>query len=72
MKVLDKKINLDLKCEDRYVKIIDMAKNKLASNIESMGFLVDIKVSKKEEEVSLATCRTFFNSDSGIAIDRRV
>ena len=72
MKVLDKKINLDLKCEDRYVKIIDMAKNKLASNIESMGFLVDIEVSKKEEKVSLATCRTFFNSDSGTAIDRRV
>lgn len=47
MKVLDKKINLDLKCEYRYVKIIDMVKNKLASNIESMGFLVDIEVSKK-------------------------
>lgn len=72
MKVLDKKINVDLKCEDRYVKIIDMAKNKLAYNIESMGFLVDINVSKKEEEVSLATCRVFFNPDSGTAIDRRV
>lgn len=72
MKVLDKKINVDLKCEDRYVKIIDMAKNKLAYNIESMGFLVDINVSKKEEEVSLAACRAFFNPDSGTAIDRRV
>ncbi|MFU7516397.1 hypothetical protein [Clostridium sp. HCS.1] len=72
MKVLDKKINVDLKCEDRYVKIIDMAKNKLVYNIESMGFLVDINVSKKEEEVSLATCRAFFNPDSGTAIDRRV
>lgn len=72
MKVLDKKINVDIKCEDRYVKIIDMAKNKLVYNIESMGFLVDINVSKKEEEVSLATCRAFFNPDSGTAIDRRV
>lgn len=72
MKVLDKKINVDLKCEDRYVKIIDIAKSKLAYNIESMGFLVDIKVSKKEEEVSLSTCRAFFNPDSGTAIDRRV
>lgn len=72
MKVLDKKINVDLKCEERYVKIIDMAKNKLVYNIESMGFLVDINVSKKEEEVSLATCRAFFNPDSGTAIDRRV
>ncbi|MBE6054521.1 MAG: hypothetical protein E7212_11605 [Clostridium sartagoforme] len=72
MKVLDKKINVDLKCEERYVKIIDMAKSKLVDNIESMGFLVDINVSKKEEEVSLATCRAFFNPDYGTAIDRRV
>lgn len=46
MKVLDKKINLDLKCEYRYVKIIDMAKNKLASNIESMGFYVILRYLK--------------------------
>lgn len=72
MKVLDKKINVDLKCEEGYVKIIDMAKIKLINNIESMGFLVDINVSKKEEEVSLSTCRAFFNPDSGTAIDRRV
>lgn len=72
MKVLDKKINVDLKCDERYVKIIDMAKSKLIDNIESMGFLVDIKVSKKEEEISLATCRAFFNPNSGTAIDRRV
>ena len=72
MKVLDKKINVDLKCEERYVKIIDMAKSKLTYNIESMGFLVDIMVSKKEEEVSLATCRAFFNPESGTAIDSRV
>lgn len=72
MNVLDKKINVDLKCEEGYVKIVDMAKSKLINNIESMGFLVDIEVSKKEEEVSLSTCRAFFNPDSGTAIDRRV
>ncbi len=72
MKVLDKKIDIDLKCEDGYVKIVDMAKNKLVSSIENMGFIVDVKVSKKEEEVSLTTCRDFFNSGFGVSIDRRV
>ena len=72
MKVLDKKIDIDLKCKEEYVKIIDIAKNKLLSNIENMGFIVDIKVSKKEEEVSIATCRDFFNSGFGVSIDRRV
>ena len=72
MKVLDKKIDIDLKCEEKFVKIIDMAKNKLISNIETMGFLVDVRVDKKVEEVSLTTCRDFFNPDSGISLDRRV
>ncbi|MBS5951608.1 MAG: hypothetical protein KIC47_15065, partial [Clostridium sp.] len=72
MKVLEKKIDIDLKCEDKFVNIIDITKNKLISNIEAMGFLVDVRVSKKEEEVSLTTCRDFFNPDSGISIDRMV
>lgn len=72
MKVLDKKIDIDLKCEESYVKIIDMAKNKLVSSIENIGFMVDVKVSKKEKEVSITTCRDFFNSGFGVSIDRRV
>ena len=72
LKVLDKKIDINLKCEEKFVKIIDIAKTKLVNNIKDLGFLVEVKVSKKEEEVSLTTCREFFNSASGISIDRRV
>lgn len=72
MKVLDKKIDIDLKCEEKFVKIIDISKTKLVNNIKALGFLVEVKVSKKEEEVSLTTCREFFSSSSGISIDRRV
>lgn len=72
MRVLDKKIDIELKCEEKFVKIIDMTKEKLVNNIEKMGFLVNVKVSKKENEVSLTSCREFFNSNSGISLDRRV
>lgn len=72
MRVLDKKIDIELKCEEKFVKIIDMTKKKLVNNIEKMGFLVNVKVSKKENEVSLTSCREFFNSNSGISLDRRV
>ncbi|WP_111928465.1 hypothetical protein [Clostridium tertium] len=72
MQVLDKKINIELKCEEKFVKIIDMTKSKLVNNIENMGFLVNVKVSKKENEVSLTTCRDFFSSNAGISLDRRV
>lgn len=72
MQVLDKKINIELKCEEKFVKIIDMTKSELVNNIENMGFLVNVKVSKKENEVSLTTCRDFFSSNAGISLDRRV
>lgn len=72
MQVLDKKINIELKCEEKFVKIIDMTKSKLVNNIENIGFLVNVKVSKKENEVSLTTCRDFFSSNAGISLDRRV
>ncbi|MDB1921761.1 hypothetical protein PMY56_02300 [Clostridium tertium] len=72
MQVLDKKINIELKCEEKFVKIIDITKSKLVNNIENMGFLVNVKVSKKENEVSLTTCRDFFSSNAGISLDRRV
>lgn len=38
MQVLDKKINIELKCEEKFVKIIDITKSKLVNNIENMGF----------------------------------
>lgn len=72
MKVLDRKIDIELKCEDKFVKIIDMAKTKLVNNIEDIGFLVNVNVSKKENEVSLTSCRDFFSSNAGISLDRRV
>ena len=72
MKVNDRKIDVDLKCEEKSVKIVDMAKEKLIANIESMGFSVNVKVYKKLEEVSLTACRDFFNTGTKVSLDRRV
>ena len=72
MKVNDRKIDVDLKCEEKSVKILDMAKEKLMTNIENMGFSVKVNVYKKLEEVSLTTCRDFFNTGTKVSLDRRV
>lgn len=72
IKVLGKKINIELKCEDKYIKVIEESKHLLNSNIERLGFLVDIKVDKKENDVSLANCREFFNEEFGLSLDKRV
>ena len=72
IKVLEKKINIDLKCEDSFVKILDLGKEKLASNIRELGFNISINVSKREEEVSLTNCREFFNENNRANIDIKV
>lgn len=72
MKVNDRRIDIDLKCEEKSVKILEMAKEKLMTSIESMGFSVKVNVYKKLEEVSLATCRDFFNTGTNVSLDRRV
>ncbi|MBU3108847.1 hypothetical protein [Clostridium gasigenes] len=72
IKVLEKKIDIDLKCEDSFVKILDLGKEKLVSNIKTLGFNISVKVSKKEDEVSLTNCREFFNENNMANIDIKV
>lgn len=70
--VLEKKLNINLKCEEKYIKIIEGSKEILTSNIKPLGFLVDVKINKKESEVSLANCREFFSEEFGLSLDTRV
>ncbi|AYE34914.1 hypothetical protein [Clostridium septicum] len=72
IKVTDKNINVDLKCEEKFVKLIDTAKEKLINNIQSIGFVVAVKVSKKKDEASIISCREFFNDNNISAIDIKV
>lgn len=70
--VLEKKLDVNLKCDEDYMKVLNRTKDKLTTSIENIGFSVNIKISKKEEDVSLSTCRDFFNTGANLSIDRRV
>ena len=72
IKVLENKIDIDLKSEKNFVKILDLGKEKLISNIKDLGFNISVKVSKKEDEVSLTSCREFFNENNRANIDIKV
>lgn len=72
LKVSEKKLDIDLKCDENYVKILNKGREKLSSSIESMGFSVNINIIKKEEEITLSTCRDFFNTGAKISLDRKV
>lgn len=72
IKVLNKKLDIELKCEEKYTKLIEENKEILNLNIKRLGFLVNINISKKENEVSLSNCREFFNEEFGVSLDRKV
>lgn len=70
--VHDKKLNVDLKCNKEFVNIIDNGTNILTKKLQDLGYSVNISVGKKDEEVSLTSCRMFFNDVNTSAIDTKV
>lgn len=72
LKVKDLTLDIDIKCEEKYLKVVDMGKEKLVNGLKNLGFFVNVIVSKKNEEVDITTCRDFFNNSNSKAIDIKV
>jgi hypothetical protein len=70
--VNDNNLTINLKCEEQFVKPVDLGKEKLIKALQEMGFLVNLSVSKKVEEVNLTSCRDFFDKSNQSAIDIKV
>ena len=69
IKVRDLNLDLELKCEEKYIKIFELSKEKLLQGLSGLGYAVNIKVEEKQEDVNLATCRDFFSDGDTRAID---
>ncbi|MBS5927779.1 MAG: flagellar hook-length control protein FliK [Clostridium sp.] len=72
LSVKDKSLDVDLKCDKNYMKVLELSKSKLSNDLQKLGFNINIKVSMKEEEISLASCREFFNDKAMNGIDIKV
>lgn len=72
VQVLNNNINIKLSCNEKYMNIFEISKSKLENIIKSLGFTVKVDVEKKQEEVSLTTCREFFGDNNVAAIDIKV
>ncbi|SHK15039.1 hypothetical protein SAMN02745163_03283 [Clostridium cavendishii DSM 21758] len=70
--VKDKSIDVDIKSENEFVRILDLGKSKLEDALKGLGFNPHIHVSKKVIKTDLTNCREFFNDNSILAIDRKV
>ncbi|MEG0297873.1 MAG: hypothetical protein RR620_14230 [Clostridium sp.] len=72
IKVLDKNMFIELKCEEGFVSKISSIKDNLSSVIEKIGYTTNISVDKKEEPVNIINCRGFFNENNRTNLDIKV
>lgn len=73
VKVKNKNIDIDFRCDKNSVKALYAGRQKLMDKLFDLGYTSSIEVTKKEEEVTLINCDQFFNENGKIhALDRMV
>lgn len=72
LSVKDKGLDVELKCDKNYMKVLELSKSKLSNDLQKLGFNINIKVSMREEDITLASCREFFNDKAMSGIDIKV
>ena len=72
LSVKDKGLDVELKCDKNYTKVLELSKSKLSNDLQKLGFNINIKVSMREEDITLASCREFFNDKAMNGIDIKV
>ncbi len=70
--VSNNNLNVDIKCIDKYMKLLSKGTKQLTEKLSKLGYLVNITVGEKIDEVNLATCRKFFDSANTSALDIKV
>lgn len=70
--VKNKLMEIELKCNKEFCKIISLGVDKLKDIIESLGYNVNINVKGKADEVDIVNCREFFNENNITNIDIKV
>lgn len=72
IKVNNNNLNVDIKSEEKWIKLLEAAKDRLSNKITDMGYIVNLKVEPRESEVDIVRCRSFFNNEYSSNLDRRV
>ncbi|WP_160687278.1 flagellar hook-length control protein FliK [Clostridium sp. C2-6-12] len=68
----ENRIDVNLKCENNFMSVLNNNKSKLVNGLSSLGLLVNVTVSAREKPVDLVSCRNFFNDLTISTIDIKV
>lgn len=72
IKVYNTNININIKGDKDWVKVLELGKGKIEKKLNLMGFTTTVNVNGKELEVDLINCRDFFEDNEFTRINLRV
>lgn len=72
LKMRENRIDVNLKCDDKYTIVLDNHKKELTDGLSTLGLFVSVKVSAKEQPADIVSARDFFNDVTISAIDTMV
>lgn len=69
LNIRDNSIDVNLKCSEDIVNVLDTNKQKLIDSLSSLGLIANIRVSKKKEDINISSCSEFFNNGNNTLIN---
>ncbi len=68
----ENKIDVNLKCDDKYTIVLDNHKKELTDGLATLGLYVNVNVDAKDQPADIVSVRGFFNDVTISAIDTKV
>ncbi|ABK61839.1 MULTISPECIES: hypothetical protein [Clostridium] len=72
IKVMNSNINIDIKCEDKWIKLLEKSKDKIINKLNEVGYIAGVKVDERQSEVNLVECNDFFEDNDFARINFKV
>lgn len=72
IKIKNGSMNVNINCSEAWVKTIDNSKNNLLNSLSDLGYNVNIKVDKKQQDLALSNCASFFEDGNFSGLNIRV
>lgn len=72
IKVNNNNMDLSIKCDEKWIKVLDNEKEKIMIKLHEMGYNVYANISEREKEMNLTNCSEFFGDSNLSVIDTKV
>ncbi len=72
IKVNNNNMDLSIKCDEEWIKVLDNEKEKIMIKLHEMGYNVYANVSEREKEMNITNCSEFFGDSNLSVIDTKV